>query len=138
MLAYRSRRPGGAPVGRSAKIHLAAIFPQFPFNPRSRKLTGGRYRRNATAPLPFHLLKYTIYEAINEETAEIYVGMTPLPMFEEMLRVKKNPPPSIAHWDWERVDAFRSVEFNMTKKEAEAFLEGYARATPPAGWRYVR
>jgi hypothetical protein len=81
--------------------------------------------------------RYTVFEAANENTREIFVGMTAAPMFEAERALRAAPPAAIKHWDFNDVRDFRSVEFDLSEENARQFIEGYARTTPPLDWRFV-
>lgn len=81
--------------------------------------------------------RYTVYEAVNEKTREIFVGYTSVQMFEAERSLRSAPPAGIRHWDFDDVRDFRSVEFDLREEDAKKFVAGYARMTPPADWRYL-
>lgn len=80
----------------------------------------------------------TVFEAINHDRKEIYVGMTTEPMFETIRRLKSAPPTSIREWDFDSIKDYRSIEFGLSEKDAKVFIDQYVKTAAPKGWRYHR
>ncbi len=81
---------------------------------------------------------FTVFEAVNNDLKEIFVTATKKPIFEAMAELGKNPPPLISHWrtDREQIN-FRSLEFDLSREEADEFIKRHTAKPWPAGWSYV-
>lgn len=82
--------------------------------------------------------QFTVLEAVNTGRREVYVFMTPRPIYAEMARMAARPPEAVAHWlvDVEHVD-FRSLEFGLSEEAARSYIEDQLSRPLGAGWRYV-
>lgn len=79
--------------------------------------------------------RFTVFEAANSNLKEIYVASTSMAIVEAMAAIARELPPPIAHWDPERQHIqFRSLEFDLTREEAEAFIKRCTAMTP-TGWK---
>ncbi len=76
----------------------------------------------------------TVYEALNEARRELYVGWTPLAMHELSLTFSQRPPKPVSHWRPSELVTFRSVEFELTRRQADDFISKYA-AYAGGDWR---
>lgn len=70
---------------------------------------------------------YTVFEAINDKHREIFVAITREQVFATVARIQKDRPDVIRHWDLNEVINVRSVEFDLTEKEARDFVEHYVK-----------
>jgi hypothetical protein len=81
--------------------------------------------------------RFTIFEARNARLKELFLGATDGPIFDVLARLRAAPPAVIRHWNMAQITQVRSVEFQLTAEQAEAFLLSYAHRTFPAGWRVL-
>lgn len=84
-----------------------------------------------------HERRYTVFEASNADLKEVYVTATSRSIFEAMANLTKKPPRAIAHWEPEHRVSHRSLEFSLSKSEADHFIERYVGKRLPDGWRFV-
>lgn len=78
---------------------------------------------------------FTVFELVNERLQEIYVGRTSDMIFT--LVDRRNPAPAISHWNPADVRPPRSIEFELSEREAERFIAGYVLTPLPRGWRFL-
>lgn len=96
----------------------------------------GRWGHNIS--MATHPSRVTVYEVLNGTRREIFVGIVARPMVELVGTFRSALPLQAAHWSAADRLEFRSVEFGMTESDARAFIEGYASALAPSGWRMIR
>lgn len=77
-----------------------------------------------------------VFEAINDQLQEIFVGASELPVFAMIQRLRDRPPKAIAHWNMKLAE-FRSLQFDLTEDDARRFIRGWVKRTLPRGWRYL-
>ena len=80
---------------------------------------------------------YVVFEIVNEKRREIYVGATRDPIFQMTDALRRQPPHSIQHWNFEEVGAVRSIEFNMGEKDARAFIANYIQTGLSKDWKFL-
>jgi hypothetical protein len=80
---------------------------------------------------------FAVFEAVNEATQEIYLGMTAGPCSEVLGVLRAAPPPALSGWDFSSV-TIRGVEYDLDRQSALGFLNEYARTLLPRGWRFLR
>lgn len=83
-------------------------------------------------------LRYTIYEATNETTREIFVGSTTDGIHEVIAQNKIMPPRPIAHWSKADITHYRSVEFNLSASQTKTFVDSRAQAVSKSGWKVIK
>lgn len=80
--------------------------------------------------------RYTVFEAVNEDLKEIFIGKTRLPMFEAIELLRRSPPPALRHWAMNRWIFFRSLEFGLEREAARELIARRAGGIPE-GWRSI-
>ncbi len=94
---------------------------------------GGSVRRDSLAS---DLV--TIFEASNDTTKELYVGITSL-LIDALIRSHyRHLPHEISHWAREHQVSYRCVEYAMPRGEASDFVKHYQRSTSAKGWKTLR
>ena len=79
---------------------------------------------------------YTVFEIVNEKCREIYVGATRVPISQMTEALRRRRPDSIRHWNLDEVEPVRSIELDMSEKDARAFVENYVK-TSVSDWRFL-
>ena len=80
---------------------------------------------------------YTGFEIVNEKCREIYVGATRDPISQMPEALRRRRPDSIRHWNLDEVEPVRSIELDMSEKDARAFVENYVKTSVADGWRFL-
>jgi hypothetical protein len=80
---------------------------------------------------------WTVFELVNENEKQIYVGATRLPVFRLASELARQPPKAIKHWDLDHATTVRSVEFDLDEADAKVFIKQYVATALPSGWRYL-
>ncbi|MDE2039605.1 MAG: hypothetical protein KGO96_00765 [Elusimicrobia bacterium] len=81
--------------------------------------------------------QYSVFEAINNKRKEIFVGITSRQICETITRIQAYRPSAIKHWNLDDVVNVHSIEFGLSKAQADALLEQYPKKNPQPGWRYL-
>jgi hypothetical protein len=76
----------------------------------------------------------TVFEAINRPRKEVFIGATALTMAELMFAFRRAPPSAARHWTRDDAVEFRSLEFGMDPRDAEAFIREYSATMARGGW----
>ena len=74
---------------------------------------------------------------MNETRQEIYVGATRDPIFKMADSLRRRRPESIENWDLDDMKSIRSIEFNMSEKDARAFIENYVKTGLSKSWKFL-
>lgn len=77
---------------------------------------------------------FTVFELVNDRLHEIYVAATEGPVFNVVADLRRQPAPSIRHWDLDDVGPVRSVEFGLNGESARKFIDEYVHNAVPDGW----
>jgi elongation factor P hydroxylase len=80
---------------------------------------------------------YAVFEIVNADLKEIYVGSTNRAIFEIARGFHRAPPESIKHWNFAGVETVRSIEFGLGAEDARAFVTNYIGTELPDGWRFI-
>ena len=78
-----------------------------------------------------------VFEIVNEKRREVSVGATRDPIFQMTYVLRRRPPDSIQHWNFDDMSTLRSVGFDMGEKDARVFVEKYVRSIKTEGWKYL-
>jgi hypothetical protein len=79
----------------------------------------------------------TVFEAANDTTKELYVGVTSLFIDAVIRSHYRRPPREIAHWAREHQISYRCVEYAMPRDAASEFVKNYTQSTAVKGWKTV-
>ena len=80
---------------------------------------------------------YTVFEIVNDKRQEIYVGATRDPIFQMADALGRRRPQSINDWDLADMKPIRSIEFNLSEKDAQAFIENYIKTGLSKSWKFL-
>jgi hypothetical protein len=50
---------------------------------------------------------------------------------------RRHPGPKIAHWNPDDVRPPRSIEFDLSERDADRFIAAYVNTPLPQGWRFI-
>lgn len=89
-------------------------------------------RPDARAPL------FVVYEAVNDNLKEAYLGTTDQPYESVAARFRKSPPPPASHWDPDHTVSVNIVESALRLDDARDFIVHYAASLEAVGWRTIR
>ena len=79
-----------------------------------------------------------VYEAVNDDLKEAYLGTTDQPYESIASRFRKSPPPAASHWDPDHAVSVNLVESSLRPDDARDFLVHYAASLEAVGWRTIR
>ena len=77
----------------------------------------------------------TVFEAINLDRMELFIGATTLPMNALIESFRAELPPEVRSWNSIEGVAYRSLEFHLDASDAAAFIQRYAAAQK--GWKII-
>ena len=80
---------------------------------------------------------FTVFEIVNLELKEIYVGATRRAIHELARRLHLETHEPIKHWDLREAEPIRSIEFDLKESDARAFIVNYVKTNLPEGWRFL-
>lgn len=75
-----------------------------------------------------------IFEAVNEDLHESYVGMTCTPLKVLERRHRELKPTTIAHWKPEHHVEYKLVECGLSVAVGPAFVKSYVQTSARFGW----
>jgi hypothetical protein len=79
-----------------------------------------------------------VYEAINDDLREIFVGATTDELPDLTLKHVFQKPKEIAHWRGEHRITYRAVEYAIPKAHADPFIEAYCHSRAMSSWKVLR
>jgi len=80
----------------------------------------------------------TVYEAVNDNLKEAYIGATASPYEEVAARFRDRLPPAASHWDPDHTVSVNIVENSLRPDDARDFMVHYAASLEAVGWRTIR
>jgi len=80
----------------------------------------------------------TVYEAVNDNLKEAYLGTTASPYEEVAARFRDSLPPAASHWDPRHAVSVNLVESSLQLDDAREFIVHYAASLEAVGWRTIR
>ena len=80
---------------------------------------------------------YTVFEIVNEQRHEIYVGATRDPISQMPDAIRRRRPKSIKDWDLDDMKPIRSIEVNMGEKDARDFIGNYVKIAMSKAWHFL-
>ncbi|MBI2387109.1 MAG: hypothetical protein HYV14_14045 [Elusimicrobia bacterium] len=79
-----------------------------------------------------------VYEAVNDNLKEAYLGITGQPYDSVAARFRRSPPPPASHWDPDHAVSVNVVENSLRLDDARDFIVHYAASLEAVGWRTIR
>jgi hypothetical protein len=83
------------------------------------------------------LRNVTVFEAVNGTLREFYIGTTTLPASELLNLAESVSFREDTHWDSSDLIEWRVVEEGLSREEALAFIQSYAKTTLRTGWKIL-
>jgi hypothetical protein len=78
---------------------------------------------------------YTVFEAVNGELQETFIGITSRPLPDTLDELKAAPPKAISHWDFDRVEGVHALRAGISLPAAQGVATAACRTGRRPGWK---
>jgi hypothetical protein len=80
---------------------------------------------------------YNVFRIVNEARKEIFLAATTQSVVRAIAAIRDRRPAELAGWELDDISAFESLDFDLTREAAVAFMEARISRGKDRGYRYI-